>query len=113
MRDACWTSVAPVRSPGCNEAARMIRIDCPWCGPRDEIEFTYRGDATVRRPDADAPAEALHDYVYARKNPRGWHKEWWHHAHGCRQYLQVVRHTLTHEVRSVACATDTVELPAG
>ena len=95
---------------GCNEAARMIRIDCPRCGPRDEIEFTYRGDATVRRPEADAPAEALHDYVYARKNPRGWHKEWWHHAHGCRQYLQVVRHTLTHEVRSVARGR-TVELP--
>jgi len=89
----------------------MIQIRCPWCGPRDEIEFSYRGDATVRRPAADAPGEAFYDYVYARRNPRGWHKEWWHHSHGCRQYLQVVRHTLTHEVRAVARATDTIELP--
>ena len=46
----------------------MIRIDCPWCGPRDEIEFTYRGDATVHAAGRrDAPAEAFYDYVYARR----------------------------------------------
>ena len=74
-------------------------------------QFTYRGDATVHRPAADAPPGAFYDYVYARRNPRGWHKEWWHHVHGCRQYLRVVRHTLTHEARAVARATDTIELP--
>ena len=37
----------------------MIRIDCPWCGPRDEIEFTYRGDATRARPAADAPERGI------------------------------------------------------
>ena len=89
----------------------MIRIDCPWCGPRDEAEFSYRGDATVRRPDASAPADAFYDYVYARKNPRGWHKEWWFHEGGCRQYLQVIRNTLTHEVRGLAISSSRLDLP--
>ena len=90
----------------------MIRIDCPWCGVRDEVEFTYRGDAGVSRPGANAPEEAFHDFVYTRKNPRGWHLEWWHHSAGCRQFLKVVRHTMTHEVRSVSRATDMPEVPA-
>ena len=89
----------------------MIRIDCPWCGPRDEVEFSYRGDATVQRPPADAAEQEFFDYVYARKNPRGWHVEWWHHAQGCRQFLKVLRHTLTHEVRVVAAATERVDIP--
>ena len=54
----------------------MIRIDCPFCGMRDEAEFSYRGDATVSRPAPDASAEAFFDYVYRRANPRGWHIEW-------------------------------------
>jgi sarcosine oxidase subunit delta len=89
----------------------MIRIDCPWCGLRDEAEFSYRGDATVQRPQADAPAEAFFDYVHARKNPRGWHVEWWHHAAGCRQFLKVLRHTMTHEVRAVVAANGAVDIP--
>ena len=90
----------------------MIRIDCPFCGPRDEVEFSYRGDATVQRPDSQAPEEAFHDYVYKRGNPRGWHLEWWHHAGGCRQFLKVLRHTMTHEVRAVAPATADLTIPA-
>lgn len=90
----------------------MIRIPCPHCGLRDEAEFTYRGDATAVRPDADAPVEAFHDYVYARRNPRGWHLEWWYHSGGCRQFLKVVRHTMTHEVHAVGLATADMEIPA-
>ena len=89
----------------------MIRIPCPHCGLRDEVEFSYRGDATVSRPPADAPVEEFHDYVYKRANPRGWHVEWWYHAGGCRQFLKVVRHTMTHEVRTAVPATASVEVP--
>lgn len=89
----------------------MIRIDCPHCGLRDEAEFTYRGDASVTRPPAEAPLAAFHDYVYARANPRGWHLEWWHHSGGCRQFLKVVRHTVTHRVHAVGAAQDRLELP--
>ena len=30
-----------------------MRIPCPHCGERDHAEFTYAGDATVRRPAPD------------------------------------------------------------
>jgi len=90
----------------------MLRIACPFCGPRDEADFTYRGDATVRRPDADAGIDAFHDYVYLRANPQGWHVEWWQHSAGCRQWLKVVRHTVTHEIAEVATADATPEIPA-
>jgi sarcosine oxidase subunit delta len=68
---------------------------------RDESEFRYRGDATRSRPGADAGSDAFSSYVYERENPRDWHTEWWLHVAGCRRLLKVVRHTLTHEIRSV------------
>jgi sarcosine oxidase subunit delta len=80
----------------------MLRITCPWCGERDETEFRYRGDATKTRPPADADVAAFSAYVFERDNACGWHTEWWLHTGGCRRLLKVVRHTLTHEIRSVS-----------
>ena len=83
----------------------MIRIDCPWCGVRDHSEFTYGGDGTLTRPDPEtATIDDWNDYIYLRDNPRGRHTELWHHTQGCRQWLSVVRDTLTHEVFEVATA---------
>ncbi len=79
----------------------MLRIPCPWCGTRDEVEFRYRGDASVARPDAAAPLADFIAYVYGRENPLGWHLEWWLHTGGCRRLLKVERHTLSHEIRWV------------
>lgn len=78
----------------------MIRLPCPFCGPRDYTEFTYGGDAAIRRP---ADPEALDDaawaaYLYVRANSRGPHRELWHHAAGCRRWVVVYRDTTTHEV---------------
>jgi heterotetrameric sarcosine oxidase delta subunit len=84
-----------------------MRIDCPFCGLRDEVEFRYRGDATRRRPSPEAGEEAFVSYVYERANPKGWHEEWWQHVHGCRRVLTVERNTLTHEFRAVAPARPT------
>ena len=85
-------------------------IPCPVCGLRDHEEFTYFGDATVVRPDVSesdpAPWTA---YVHERRNPRGPHKEYWHHLHGCRQWLVVERDTLTHAIASVRPARDVVQ----
>ena len=89
----------------------MLRIPCPYCGARDEVEFTYRGDATVTRPGPDGDVGAFHDYLYLRRNPRGWQVEWWQHNGGCRAFLKVLRHTVTHEVRAATTATETLELP--
>jgi sarcosine oxidase subunit delta len=86
-----------------------MRIRCPFCGPRDEAEFAFRGDATVSRPPAGAPADAFAAYVYDRANPKGWHTEWFQHALGCRQWLKIERHTVTHEIRSVVAVAGNPE----
>ena len=83
-----------------------MRIHCPYCGPRGNEEFTYLGDATVRRPDpaaADA-AKTFYDYVYLRDNPSGIHRELWYHGTGCRRWLVVTRNTRTHVVSDVTFA---------
>jgi heterotetrameric sarcosine oxidase delta subunit len=89
----------------------MLRIACPHCGLRDEAEFRYRGDATVVRPGPDADREAFAAYVFDRDNPAGWHMEWWHHIHGCRRVLRVVRHTLRHEIAAIGEAGDELAIP--
>lgn len=82
----------------------MLLIQCPWCGERTHTEFTYGGDAHVTRPAADAADHAWVDYVYFRENQRGPHAEYWHHVQGCRQWLRVVRDTMTHEIVQVTAA---------
>ncbi len=82
----------------------MLLIDCPWCGPRAQVEFVYGGDASVSRPaDPDAISEdEWLGHIYLRENPCGAHREWWQHRAGCRRWLMVERDTLTHRIR--ACA---------
>ena len=79
----------------------MIRINCPFCGPRDHSEFSYGGDASVVYPELDASADAWHDAVFMRENIRGVQSETWHHISGCRMWLVVERDTVTHEISSV------------
>jgi len=76
----------------------MLLIPCPWCGPRAQSEFTYGGDATLKRPAPGAPEAAWVEYVYLRDNPAGAHEELWHHSAGCRGWLRVRRDTRTHEI---------------
>ncbi len=77
----------------------MIRINCPVCGLRDETEFTYGGDANVKRPAMDEKdPKVWMDYVFNRSNPRGDHQEYWHHTQGCRQWVILERNTLDHTV---------------
>lgn len=87
----------------------MLRITCPVCGTRDETEFTYGADATVRRPAMDEKdPKAWLDFVFNRDNPRGPHKEYWHHVTGCRQWVVVERDTLTHEISGSYLAREVV-----
>ncbi|MBK8084557.1 MAG: sarcosine oxidase subunit delta [Devosia sp.] len=80
----------------------MLRIDCPWCGPRDEPEFVCGGESHVTRPPFDRSDDrAWADYLYFRKNPKGVHHERWLHLHGCRQWFNVARDTRTHAIRAV------------
>ena len=76
----------------------MLLIPCPWCGPRAQVEFTYGGDGTAKRPALDAPEVEWVRFVYLRENPSGSHQELWQHSAGCRQWLRVQRDTRTHEI---------------
>jgi heterotetrameric sarcosine oxidase delta subunit len=81
----------------------MLLIPCPWCGPRDETEFRYGGQAgIVTPPDPDAIDDAAWaDYLFMRDNPKGAFAERWCHASGCRRWFNVVRDTLTSEITLV------------
>jgi heterotetrameric sarcosine oxidase delta subunit len=89
----------------------MLRIECPWCGVRNEDEFAYGGDATVERPAEDASNEEWSRFVHMRNNPAGDHTEHWQHLNGCRAWITVVRNTVTHKISSIAPASHT--LPFG
>jgi len=86
-----------------------MRITCPYCGGRDVGEFTYLGDAGLKRPEGpDAGEAAMAEYVYQRSNPAGWHREFWHHSAGCHAWLVVTRDTRTHAIESVEAARGAV-----
>lgn len=89
----------------------MLSIPCPWCGPRDETEFRYGGQAHVAYPaDPDAFDDAeWAAYLFFRDNPKGWFAERWLHTGGCRRWSNLVRHTVTNEIRSVDA--DVAEAP--
>jgi len=80
-----------------------MRMPCPHCGPRDVREFSYLGDATLRRPDPNAAdaVDRFADYVYLRDNPSGPHQELWYHGFGCQAWLVVTRDTADHAITAV------------
>ena len=78
----------------------MLSIPCPWCGERDETEFSYGAEAEVAYP---ADPESLTDeewaeFLFVRDNPKGLFAERWVHTHGCRRWFDLTRDTLTHEI---------------
>ena len=78
----------------------MLRLHCPWCGPRDELEFQWGGQAHIARP-TDASDAQWAAYLHLRDNPKGAHRERWLHVHGCRQWFNVIRDTYTHQILAV------------
>ena len=73
----------------------MQLIHCPWCGPREEVEFCYGGQAHRAYPHDPA---ALSDaqwarFVFYRDNPKGPFAERWSHSAGCRRWFNAVRDT--------------------
>lgn len=76
----------------------MLLIPCPYCGPRAEIEFRYGGEAHLERPKPDCDEQSWVAYLHLRHNVRGRHAERWRHAHGCGQFFNAVRDTLTDEI---------------
>ena len=93
----------------------MLLIHCPHCREdREEEEFSYSGEAHIVRPlDPESLSdEAWGDYLFFRKNPRGVHREMWHHAVGCRRYFYAARNTLSYEILHTYCVGEKPQLGA-
>src|SRR3546814_16449569 len=75
----------------------MLIIDCPYCGERPELEFSYGGQAHIDRPSqpADLSDEDWNAFLYMRANPKGHHAERWRHIHGCARFFTAIRDTPT------------------
>lgn len=75
----------------------MLIIDCPYCGPRPELEFSYGGEAHIARPadPGSVDGDAWGAYLYLRRNPRGVHAERWRHVRGCARFFNALRDTST------------------
>ena len=79
----------------------MLLIKCPWCGDRAETEYSYGGEAGIKRPlqpDELSDAEWA-DYLFNRKNSKGAHEELWNHAQGCRRWFVAERDTVTYVIK--------------
>ena len=75
-------------------------IACPHCGPRAHVEFVYERAMDAILPLGATP-EAAARTLYERENPRGWSRELWRHSYGCRSWLRLTRHSVTHEISEV------------
>jgi heterotetrameric sarcosine oxidase delta subunit len=86
----------------------MLLIECPHCGPRDEIEFSYGGEAHIRRPEDPSGVDdaAWADYLFMRSNSKGDYLERWCHSEGCRRWFNLRRDTLSHAITAVYGACD-------
>ena len=94
----------------------MLVIDCPYCGPRPELEFSYAGQAHVVRPadPSAAGADEWTEWLYLRANTRGVHAERWRHVHGCARYFNALRDTTTDQfLTTYRCGEPRPALPPG
>ena len=81
----------------------MLLIDCPHCGPRNEVEFHYGGEAHVPYPEDPS---ALDDrewsrYLFYRANTKGILAERWQHSAGCRKWFNALRDTRTYRFERI------------
>lgn len=79
----------------------MLQIPCPYCGVRDEPEFSFGGPSHVTRPGLEVSDQEWTAYLFNRDNPKGIHYERWQHAYGCGRWFNVARNTATHEILAI------------
>ena len=81
-----------------------MQIPCPECGPRNENEFHYGGQAHVPYPEGGGHGlsdEEWAHYLFYRANPKGPMAERWLHSAGCRRWFNAVRDTVSYEILAV------------
>lgn len=81
----------------------MMLIECPYCGPRNETEFRYGGQAHVPYPEDPQQLDDRQwaEYLFYRDNTRGDYAERWAHTAGCRKWFNAIRDTETYAFRAV------------
>lgn len=81
----------------------MLIIPCPYCGPREQHEFSYGGEAHIARPigSEDMSDAEWAEYVFMRTNTKGVFAERWVHTAGCRKWFNVIRNTATDQILAV------------
>lgn len=86
----------------------MLRIHCPYCGPRTEDEFQFGGESHIARPvDPESVSDEVWvAYLYERGNPKGIHYERWCHRFGCGQWFNIARDLVSHEIHAVYRMTE-------
>ncbi len=92
----------------------VMRIDCPFCGPRDVREFRCGGEADRLRPDSPSEVDnaAWARYLYQRDNTKGVYRERWLHYFGCEQWLNVRRDTVSDAIIDVAPVSTEASFPS-
>jgi sarcosine oxidase subunit delta len=76
----------------------MQIFPCPFCGPRDEIEFHYVGEPKARLEPAGSVSDAeWADYLYFNSNTKGLAREIWLHL-TCTEMFAMIRDTATNAV---------------
>ncbi len=78
----------------------MLQIPCPYCGCRDESDFSFGGESHVSRPLPDSSDAEWSDYLFNRENPKGIHYERWLHSYGCGRWFNLARDTVTHQIHA-------------
>ena len=78
----------------------MLKIECPFCGNKNETEFSCGGEAHIARPLAENKITdlAFSEYLFMRDNPKGVFLERWCHTSGCRRWFNMARDTVSHEI---------------
>ncbi|MFJ5695420.1 sarcosine oxidase subunit delta [Arthrobacter sp. NPDC093125] len=81
----------------------MLLISCPNCGPRDETEFHYGGQAHVAYPENpnNLNDREWAEYLFYRENTKGTFAERWVHSTGCRQWFNMLRDTVTYDIQAI------------
>ncbi|ACU96904.1 sarcosine oxidase subunit delta [Saccharomonospora viridis] len=82
----------------------MQLIHCPWCGPREEVEFHYGGQAEIAYPEnpSELSDREWAEFLFYRDNPKGPFAERWNHSAGCRRWFNAVRDTHTYRFLGTA-----------
>lgn len=72
---------------------------CPFCGPRNEREFSFAGEVGKTRPDTtQAISDAdWADYLYSQRKSKGHVREVWMHMF-CAEIFIMERNSETMEV---------------